>query len=206
MEYRSIILLHHLLLLLCPMIRLTIGMVSISIDLWMERYLDIYRMHLYSNLQIEYTFYHSERILLVVHLRIKKEHTVLSLKIILIHTDTHTRTDQAIEIGTQKRNHATETDSIQELWRETESAIEQIRTKRKHKFTQISHICTQIKPQWKWHRHFNRNDLLPQPNLTCIWVHMKTSNKTNNRYSYMENEVSCTLHVVTLSCHMHNYM
>lgn len=55
-------------LLRCP-IRLTIEMVSISIDLWMVRYQDIYRMHLYSNHQIKYTFYHNEYILLVVHLR-----------------------------------------------------------------------------------------------------------------------------------------
>lgn len=77
-EYRSTILLR--LLLLCPMIRLTIEMVSISIDLWMVRYQDIYRMHLYSNRQIKYTFYHNERILLVVHLRIIREKRKKSIR------------------------------------------------------------------------------------------------------------------------------
>lgn len=68
-EYHLMILLH---LLRC-LIRLMIEMVSISIDLWMERYQDIYHMHLYLNRQIKRTFYHNECILLVVHLRNNQE-------------------------------------------------------------------------------------------------------------------------------------
>lgn len=154
-DNRSIILLH--LLLQCPMIRPMIEMVSISIDLWLERYLDIYRMHLYSNHQIKYTFYHSEHILLVVHLRKKNEKEKTELC-------RYNHRFECIEshscLKKEKKKpttHATEIDSTQKSCRHIICA-QLICMERKqlqlsnHKSDRISHIVHYILPRWK---HFN---------------------------------------------------